>query len=365
MSAVQALPTIPAQRLFLPESTAHLLSASGPERPEIPTVAATHAIPLSGPIAAPKGLPIPPPRVAKENPTPVAMPALPEQRVAPTNAPTHAAIQVPEQTTSVSDNPIQIRASAHPSLPHLAVVKLPSQTAAERAFSTRVSPDVLHTPMPKIEAVPAIPTQIAEVEKTIPAELVPPPDTDSTAPSAAPVIPPAIFSPETDFRAPNAIEAGLRLQQPMMGVVPDVSLPWDIIRLPSPIPLTDLPQAIVKIVQSEPANSVELRLDPVELGSVRLTLQGTERDISVVIAVERPDTMELLRKHADQLLNDLRQSGYAGASLTFNMSEQHNPARRETHASPPPDFDLQQQPQPQPLTRPEVRGHSGGLDMRL
>ncbi|RMF38690.1 MAG: hypothetical protein D6754_06920, partial [Alphaproteobacteria bacterium] len=62
---------------------------------------------------------------------------------------------------------------------------------------------------------------------------------------------------------------------------------------------------------------VELRLDPPELGRVRLSLSGGEHHVSALITAERPETLDLMRRHADLLQRELQAAGYSGAELRF------------------------------------------------
>ncbi|WP_273501084.1 flagellar hook-length control protein FliK [Paracoccus sphaerophysae] len=65
---------------------------------------------------------------------------------------------------------------------------------------------------------------------------------------------------------------------------------------------------------------VEILLDPVELGRVTVLLGMDDRSGLGIIA-ERPETLDLIRRHSDQLLRDLRDSGMPNASLDFMKHE--------------------------------------------
>lgn len=73
----------------------------------------------------------------------------------------------------------------------------------------------------------------------------------------------------------------------------------------------------------------ELRLDPPELGRVRISLEIVDGHVTAHLSPERPEVMELLRRHADLLARDFLDSGFSSAEMTFS-EEQHNP-----HATPP------------------------------
>lgn len=64
-------------------------------------------------------------------------------------------------------------------------------------------------------------------------------------------------------------------------------------------------------------HSVELHLRPEELGHVRLSMSGDQSALNVSLSVERADTLDLMRRHADVLGNELRRLGYGSVNFTF------------------------------------------------
>ncbi|MGG7566968.1 flagellar hook-length control protein FliK [Rhodovulum sp. DZ06] len=85
----------------------------------------------------------------------------------------------------------------------------------------------------------------------------------------------------------------------------------------------DRPQAAAVAAQLAPAlrrggdGSTEIRLDPPELGRVRVTLRTDEAGLVATITAERPETVDLMRRHADLLLRDLAANGQARVDLSF------------------------------------------------
>ena len=55
---------------------------------------------------------------------------------------------------------------------------------------------------------------------------------------------------------------------------------------------------------------VEVSYGPKELGSISITLSTMEGSIGISILTERPETLELLRRHIDQLTAALRDLGF-------------------------------------------------------
>ena len=65
--------------------------------------------------------------------------------------------------------------------------------------------------------------------------------------------------------------------------------------------------------------SVEIRLDPPELGRVQIRLDPAEDGLRAVLLAERPETQDFLRRHADTLIRDLQDAGYENVSLGFDF----------------------------------------------
>jgi hypothetical protein len=82
----------------------------------------------------------------------------------------------------------------------------------------------------------------------------------------------------------------------------------------TPIPMTD---EILRLVQIAPNGPVTLTLRPDDLGTLRFEMTQTDKGLHIHLAVDQPQTLDLLRRQGDQLLADLRQAGFAGASLSF------------------------------------------------
>jgi Flagellar hook-length control protein FliK len=138
------------------------------------------------------------------------------------------------------------------------------------------------------------------------------------------------------------------------------------------IPMAALPQVVAKALNDNPTQQVELRLDPPELGSVRFQLDQSRADLVVTIIAERPDTLDLMRRHADQLLADLRQAGFQGASLNFGTSQGQGGSGQggsgqSGHGSAPPSGQNAPPAPPSFATPapPPPRATKGGLNLRL
>lgn len=186
----------------------------------------------------------------------------------------------------------------------------------------------------------------------------------------APDGPPIVTEPlaETDVHVSSGPASGqahaarmptLDLAVPAI-LVPDQTLPQPAHRVDSP-PQTAAappppPGQIAQAVISATDHQIDLSLAPEELGRVQLTLHQDGEVMRVHIVADRPETLDLLRRHAGELAQDLRAAGHDGASFSFGGSPRDQPA----HAPMTADTDPHSPPRP-----PAPRGHDGALDLRL
>lgn len=127
--------------------------------------------------------------------------------------------------------------------------------------------------------------------------------------------------------------------------------------------LSDLIRAHAADVASAPGRT-ELVLSPEELGRIRFDLRSSPDGLSVTLSADRPETLELLRRHATELRAELSAAGYDLASLDFGTSggTPENSATQASGAWMPDEPAVEQSPPPAPSYR---RSMSGGLDLRL
>jgi hypothetical protein len=106
---------------------------------------------------------------------------------------------------------------------------------------------------------------------------------------------------------------------------------------------------------------VELRLDPPELGRVAIDLKHHDGVLTASVAADRPDTLDLLRRHADTLQRELAASGFGRADISF--SDRHPDGNR--HDSPAPaDFAMARE-DAKPTAAPRAYGTRITLNDRL
>ncbi|MEX0969303.1 MAG: flagellar hook-length control protein FliK [Paracoccaceae bacterium] len=81
-------------------------------------------------------------------------------------------------------------------------------------------------------------------------------------------------------------------------------------------------------VRSSESSSMELRLDPPELGRVLIQMTTQEGELRAIVTTERAETAELMRRHADILGRELARAGLAGADLSFQSEAEQRQNQR-------------------------------------
>jgi hypothetical protein len=133
-----------------------------------------------------------------------------------------------------------------------------------------------------------------------------------------------------------------------------------------PVPAAVAAQVAVAIGRAS-ESELEIRLDPPELGKVQIHLQRHDGGIQAVVLADRPETQDLLRRHAEVLVRELGQAGFDSVSLDFAGGEAR-PGRDEARsldwaqASPVQPAAAEG---PAPGAAPRRSAAAGGLDVRL
>lgn len=152
--------------------------------------------------------------------------------------------------------------------------------------------------------------------------------------------------------------------QPVSGAPGVQSSPVQTAAMPQAIHRTDA-AAILRQVSDGMARlgegSVEIRLSPEELGQVRMQMMPTDGGMTVHITADRPETLDLMRRHIDQLARDLADAGYESASFSFGEGGeggQESSARHDRPDKAPHDDT--------PAAKPRnAAAASDGLDLRF
>ena len=74
---------------------------------------------------------------------------------------------------------------------------------------------------------------------------------------------------------------------------------------------------LAEVAQHLPSRPVEITLSPEELGRVRLSVATSEGGVIVSVLAERPETLDLMRRHIDQLSQEFQALGYQDIAFSF------------------------------------------------
>ena len=116
-------------------------------------------------------------------------------------------------------------------------------------------------------------------------------------------------------------------------------------------------------------DSTEIVLNPPELGAVRIVISRDPQGLLVTLLAERPEALDLMRRHVDLLRQDLAAQGEAGARLDFASQAQGGGFAQggreeaQTRLAAVPGGQVAAPEQSETMARPVLM--PGRVDMRL
>ncbi|MEI4485035.1 flagellar hook-length control protein FliK [Frigidibacter sp. MR17.14] len=128
------------------------------------------------------------------------------------------------------------------------------------------------------------------------------------------------------------------------------------------------PQISAKVRHMQ-GHTVEIELSPRELGHLKMSMLSGQDGMTVAIHVERAETLDLLRRHVDQLAKDFRDAGMSDVNFFFSQNRSSHSDGRQPPLQPLPE-EPALTPARQPIS-PNSLPHSaqpsatGALDLRL
>ncbi|MDE9450087.1 flagellar hook-length control protein FliK [Aliiroseovarius sp. Z3] len=235
------------------------------------------------------------------------------------------------------------------SAPHAQVLDDPAQpTGSEQRSldgSTNGGAKTSHpqsTPMLSLTATPA---SVGSPNPTI-AAVHPVDDTFTTAETFV-----ASDEPLPEMTAPHFRDVGQS--------APTVRAPPELPRL--------IAAQLADVVRSNPDKPVELTLNPEELGRVRMSFQTEAASLNVFVQVERPETLDLMRRHIEQLAQDMHELGYDEVSFSFQQQQQDAASNGQSLPAPQqqnPRADTSDPHLGQDVVQIQV-GNTTGIDIRI
>jgi hypothetical protein len=99
----------------------------------------------------------------------------------------------------------------------------------------------------------------------------------------------------------------------------------------------DLPRhiaaQIAQVVERGGAEKpVELLLNPTELGRVKISMVSIDGVMNVSVVADRPETLDLMRRHIDVLAQEFLDIGYGQADFAFGQNSPENGGNSDQHA---------------------------------
>ncbi|MFN7002133.1 MAG: flagellar hook-length control protein FliK [Roseinatronobacter sp.] len=128
---------------------------------------------------------------------------------------------------------------------------------------------------------------------------------------------------------------------------------------------TDIRPALIALAATPTVPSLQVSLDPVELGRVRIALHPTETGVQVQILAERPDTLDLMRRFSDDLARTLSEMGLGDVSMQFSQNGARDRFARARLSGGTPSLDAHlHAPMPE-LEAPRAVRDDTRMDLRL
>ena len=264
-----------------------------------------------------------------------------------------------------------------PSVVQAGTTPRPMADAVLLARITLPDPDPGHPVVPQqAGAVPAVFAFRIEDRSAPSGHAAPDPDPDGTAaappapstavplPDLATLTPPMADLPEITVSAFPPGDAEIRFGAPhsLVPAAPAAPLPG----AGAPFVPAPLAATLSDLLLRRTDGPVELTLSPEELGRVRLSLSADGDGLHVTVQVERGDTLDLLRRNSDLLLQEIRAQGFSGATFSFSGWAGDRP---EPGAQSGPDASHPLLPSDPgsdaPPLSPSATAAAAGLDLRL
>jgi hypothetical protein len=134
----------------------------------------------------------------------------------------------------------------------------------------------------------------------------------------------------------------------------------------SALPVSLVASQLVNVLVRSTGSVTEFSLAPEELGRVRLRMEPDAANpdrMLVLISVERPETLDLFRRHAGELAEAIRNAGYSGADIGFGHSgTDSSPEHRNESSSAGSSLPLEETDHRAPVP---MMAAGTSLDLRL
>ncbi|MEM9575702.1 MAG: flagellar hook-length control protein FliK [Pseudomonadota bacterium] len=123
---------------------------------------------------------------------------------------------------------------------------------------------------------------------------------------------------------------------------------------------------MAEALQKLPDRPVEISLNPKELGRVRMNISAAEAGITVSIVAERPETLDLMRRHIEDLTREFQSIGYEDIAFAFAEGEQNSAYTEHQSDDGPADLSrlvIAEEDTAEPIQ--PMTSATNGIDIRL
>jgi hypothetical protein len=123
-------------------------------------------------------------------------------------------------------------------------------------------------------------------------------------------------------------------------------------------------------IRSQPNGPVEVALQPEELGRVKMVVTASDTGVVIAITADRPETFDMMRRHAVALSKELMTLGFGSVDLSFQQGSQPGSNSRNGAHSSGHSFDVARSFEMDPDTRQGAIVNTGldrskALDIRI
>ncbi len=252
-----------------------------------------------------------------------------------------AAVQAPTRTDPVA-----------PSIAPSTEILAPITPDVKQPITAPLSPNTPTQVIPaKLASRPVVEVQPTRTEPTIRAASLP---ATRTTPKA-PALPVQFANLERVIDDPAEVQFSIKIERQSIEHVQAFRAP----SAPAPVAnqiSTQLPPLLTKAEKQ----TVELRLDPPELGRVTIHLSTHDQQVTAQVVAERVQTVDLMRQHADLLTATLARAGFSEANLSFQQGQGGEKGSEQFQA-----FAGASESDTSTAPAPTLTGQDGRLDIRL
>ncbi|MFD1195062.1 flagellar hook-length control protein FliK [Seohaeicola saemankumensis] len=331
----KAIPSAEAPAAQIP------LSVAAERQTSSPGSAQTHAAVVAGAAAGPAPLPTSPGRVAAD---PVMLSSVPLNPSLPGRVDqTRPKTEVPFATTQGSRNATPVPMKAE--IVTRNAWRTESQTSPTQGETVSAAPEKTLVNTPKVPV--SVPPRVQGAQEMVPLAM--------NHAGHAFAIMEGFFDKKTtedaaEFTTISPIGTSTALPRPEAGM-PRLDLPRHVA------------QQIADVATRAADGPVDLHLNPAELGKVRISMAMAEGGIAVNILAERPETLDLMRRHIDQLAQEFRHLGYGTINFSFGQQKQGQENRQDGGHAATPSSASGDRVAAAPATR--AGRQDSGLDIRI